>query len=434
MGSNKKIKSLKIDGELCFADVFAGCGGLSLGLATSGWKGVFAIEKSIDAFNTLKSNLVVGRRKKFNWPDWLPQEAISTTDLISNYSKDLDRLKGEVDLLAGGPPCQGFSLAGRRTHSDPRNSLTEDYLCIVEKLQPRFLLIENVRGFTLPFKKHGDEAAKKIPYSARVIDRLENELDYKVYSDLVDLSDYGVPQNRKRFILIAIRKGDPALERLGDLTPFDILKKRRRRFLTIKGLPHDRPVSVKEAIGDLITKDKTLIHCDDSLIKGFKQIQYENDNFSSSFIKLMRKSTTRAPDSLRIPRHSESTIQQFRRIADVCKRGRTIQEQDRALLGIKKHALTPLASNLPSATITTLPDDILHYEEHRILTVRESARIQTFPDWYSFKGKYTTGGKIRKFECPRYTQVGNAVPPLFSEAVGRVLLDLAKNGVNNEDL
>lgn len=408
-----------------FADVFAGCGGLSLGLATSGWRGVFAIEKSSDAFDTLKANLIEGRRKKFDWPGWLPKEAISTGDLLANHSKDLEALQGRIDLLAGGPPCQGFSLAGRRTHSDPRNSLTEDYIRIVQKLKPRFLLIENVRGFTLPFKKHGDEVAKTVPYSVRVIERLEKELDYKVFSDLVDLSNYGVPQNRKRFIIIAIRNGDPALKKLAGKTPFDLLKKRRKHFLGTKGLPHDRAISVKEAIGDLATEGRTLIDCQDSEIKGFKQIKYLEGMYASPFISLMRKKMNKAPDSLRIPRHSESTLNQFRRIAEICPRGRTIHEVHRATLGIKKHALTPLDQDLPSATITTLPDDILHYKEPRILTVRENARIQTFPDWYKFKGKYTTGGKVRKQECPRYSQVGNAVPPLFSEAVGRILRNLA---------
>lgn len=395
-------------------------------MVTSGWKGVFAVEKSGDAFNTLKANLIEGRRKKFEWPDWLPKAAISTSDLLNNHSQGLETLQGRIDLLAGGPPCQGFSLAGRRTHSDPRNSLTEDYIRIVQKLKPRFLLIENVRGFTLPFKKYGDEAAKTIPYSVRVTERLEKELGYQVFSDLVDLSEYGVPQNRKRFILIAIRKGDPALKKLAGQTPFDLLKKRRKRFLGKKGLPHDRAVSVKEAIGDLVTEGQRLVDCSDSEVKGFKQVEYRPGAFTSPFISLMRKKATQAPDSLRIPRHSESTLDQFRKIAEICPRGRTIHEDHRATLGIKKHALTPLDPDLPSATITTLPDDILHYEEHRILTVRENARIQTFPDWYKFKGKYTTGGKVRKQECPRYTQVGNAVPPLFSEAVGHILRDLAK--------
>ena len=76
----------------------------------------------------------------------------------------------------------------------------------------------------------------------------------------------------------------------------------------------------------------------------------------------------------------------------------------------------------PAPTLTTLPDDVIHYSDPRILTVREYARIQSFPDWFRFLGKYTTGGKSRRHECPRYTQVGNAVPPLLGEAIGSVLM------------
>jgi DNA (cytosine-5)-methyltransferase 1 len=83
----------------------------------------------------------------------------------------------------------------------------------------------------------------------------------------------------------------------------------------------------------------------------------------------------------------------------------------------------PLDGAKPSHTLTTLPDDLLHYSEPRILTVRELARLQSFPDWFEFRGKYTTGGKRRRHECPRYTQVGNAVPPLVAQALGNVLME-----------
>src|SRR6185295_18339239 len=91
---------------------------------------------------------------------------------------------------------------------------------------------------------------------------------------------------------------------------------------------------------------------------------------------------------------------------------------------MKKHATVVLDANKPSHTLTTLPDDFLHYSEPRILTVRESARLQAFPDWFEFKGNYTTGGKQRVRECPRYTQVGNAVPPLLAEVIGLVLAEI----------
>ena len=91
---------------------------------------------------------------------------------------------------------------------------------------------------------------------------------------------------------------------------------------------------------------------------------------------------------------------------------------------IKKRTVIPLNAIDKTPTITTLPDDYIHYQEARILTVREYARIQSFPDWYEFQGKYTTGGKLRKQEVPRYTQIGNAIPPLFSEQSGLILKQL----------
>src|SRR5258706_540076 len=95
-----------------------------------------------------------------------------------------------------------------------------------------------------------------------------------------------------------------------------------------------------------------------------------------------------------------------------------LSKLDRERLGLSKHRTFPMAPDKLAPTVTTLPDDVLHYSEPRILTVRESARLQSFPDWFKFRGKYTTGGDRRKKECPRYTQVGNAVPPLLAQAIG----------------
>jgi DNA (cytosine-5)-methyltransferase 1 len=99
---------------------------------------------------------------------------------------------------------------------------------------------------------------------------------------------------------------------------------------------------------------------------------------------------------------------------------------------MKKQAMTVLSSGHPGSTITTLPDDILHYSEPRILTVRENARLQSFPDWFRFLGKYTSGGKARRLDCPRYSQVGNAVPPLFAEAVGDILQQILRGPIGEK--
>lgn len=410
--------------KLTFADVFAGCGGLSLGLINGGWQGIFAIEKHPDAFGTLKTNLISEQQSKFDWPHWLPCEPLDVTSFIAQYEDQLRALKGKLTLLAGGPPCQGFSLAGARTHADPRNTLTEEYINIVRLLEPRFLLIENVQGFTISFQKNGIGEQKYIPYSSLVIEQLE-QLGYKSFTKIIAFSDYGVPQVRKRFILISIKRDDPALLKLNGRTPFDLLEANRESFLLSKGLPVDTPISVKEAIGDLEVQTRELIDSDDSPVKGFKQIEYNVHSYSSPYIKLMRGNSHTSPNSMRLPKHNPKRIKQFQRIMDSCTLGKTISKEDRIRLGIRKRAITPLDEASPSATVTTLPDDIIHYSEPRILTVRENARLQTFPDSYEFTGNYTTGNKRRKEDCPRYTQVGNAVPPLFAEAVGQVFKELA---------
>lgn len=105
-------------------------------------------------------------------------------------------------------------------------------------------------------------------------------------------------------------------------------------------------------------------------------------------------------------------------------RNRRINGPEREQWGIRQRGLTVLDARSVSPTITNMPDDYLHYQEPRIMTVRECARIQSFPDWYEFKSKYTTGGDMRKKEVPRYSQVGNAIPPLFAQQAGLVLKEM----------
>ena len=132
-------------------DIFSGCGGLTLGLHKAGIQGLFAIEKSVDAFETLKFNLI-DRLEHFRWPNWLPQKAHDINKVLDEHQEELKALRGQVDLLAGGPPCQRFSLAGRRRNSDKRNKLVHSYIKMVDAIQPKCLLLENVKGFTIPFK------------------------------------------------------------------------------------------------------------------------------------------------------------------------------------------------------------------------------------------------------------------------------------------
>ena len=135
-----------------FIDLFAGCGGLSLGLLNAGWQGLFAVERSPLAFATLKANLIDRYPSGFDWPDWLPVGSYEISEFNQRYWRRLRDLQGHVDLVAGGPPCQGFSFAGQRRPDDPRNSLFRRFLKAIELVRPRFLLIENVQGINI---EHG---------------------------------------------------------------------------------------------------------------------------------------------------------------------------------------------------------------------------------------------------------------------------------------
>jgi DNA (cytosine-5)-methyltransferase 1 len=131
---------------------------------------------------------------------------------------------------------------------------------------------------------------------------------------------------------------------------------------------------------------------------------------------------------LRLARHSAAIEKRFAEIIETCHaEGRlnvSVGAGIRARYGLKKQALRVLDPDLPSPTITSMPDDLLHYSEARTLTVRENARLQSFPDWFKFEGKYTTGGHRRRHEVPRFTQVANAVPPLAARAIGEALAEI----------
>jgi DNA (cytosine-5)-methyltransferase 1 len=396
--------------KLVFADAFAGCGGLSLGLMQAGLEGRFAIEHDKFAFATLKANLLARDSKfRFTWPRWLPKEPIAVAKLLRDHLDDLELMEGKIDLLVGGPPCQGFSSAGRRKHNDPRNKLFASYLRIVEALKPKAVLIENVRGFTMDFNvSHGVKN-----YSHKLREKLSER--YDVYEELLDLSQFGVPQLRTRYFLLALQPG------LCEGNPFDLLRSALPSFL--RSLRLKAPVTSWAAISDL------------ELSRGGKQPSTETPGFDeikytsplTHFQKLMGAGET-VPGDLRLARHSDDITDRFQEIIELSHaEGRlntSISDEMRARFGLKKRALRVLDPDRPSPTITSLPDDLLHYCEPRALTVRENARLQSFPDWFSFKGKYTTGGHLRRKEVPRFTQVANAVPPLVARAFGEMLIEL----------
>ncbi len=406
-----------------FVDLCAGCGGLSLGLMNAGWKGLFAVEKNGDAFKTLKFNLLGTRPTKFSWPSWLPQTELALEDLTEKYAAKLTALRGQVDLLAGGPPCQGFSTFGRRRAHDPRNQVFRQYLKVVELLQPKMVLMENVRGILCPFKGEDapkDKDGKPLIYAEIIKDALNNE--YDVASAIVQAKDYGVPQTRPRFILVGVRKNSVPASAPDIKGFFAFLEQGRKSFLAKKNLARTHN-TVRHAISDLLKTGGELHDCIEN--PRFKQGAYGKQ--TSKYQRHLHGDMNGAiADSHRFAKHRQTTVDKFAWFQKWCVSGKKIEQEDRGEYANKKHTVYILNADQPAPTVTTLPDDMIHYAEPRILTVREMARLQSFPDWFQFKGKYTTGGDRRTKECPRYTQVGNAVPPLLAEAIGRALLDFKK--------
>ncbi|MBU1046646.1 DNA cytosine methyltransferase [Patescibacteria group bacterium] len=388
--------------KFTYIDIFAGCGGLSLGLYNSKkWRGIFAVEKNKDAFMTLKHNLI-DSKNHFNFPEWLDEKEHDINEILKN--KNLRKYAGKIDLVVGGPPCQGFSLAGRRNEKDARNSLVYSYLKFIKVIQPKILFFENVKGFGVSFK-----GTNKKPMSETVIEELQ-KIGYKdARFEILDFSQFGIPQSRKRIVIIATKNG-----KAQDF--FSILKKQSQKILKKKGL--NSYITLGEAISDLY-KGNSCIKSPDSV--GFTTVEYKP--IKSKYQKLMRQNIDHnIPDSHRFANHTTKTLKKFSQIINEKLSSKKIQQK----FCTKKTSTRLLDQNKPSPTITTLPDDYVHYKESRILTVREYARIQSFPDDFEFKGKYTTGGKLRKKEVPRYTQIGNAIPPLFGEQVGVILAQLLK--------
>lgn len=403
-----------------YIDLFAGCGGLSLGLHNAGWKGLFAIEKNPDAFSTLKHNLI-DNKKHFDWPSWLPVLPLEIDKVLEDYKEQLINLKGTVDLVAGGPPCQGFSTAGRRKEGDVRNGLVRSYLKFIMYTRPKVIFFENVKGFTLEFKKNRaslkrEQMAKGMAYSEYVL-RVLRFFGYDVEGRMIDFSKYGVPQKRTRFILVGINKQVAINHKLDASLFFKLIAKKKKAFLSRKGLPQSPTLG--NAISDLL-KSNGVSDTPDRV--GFHSGIYSVAP-KSKYQKHLRYGidVDRLPDSHSFANHKPEIVQRFKYFLKHQTANKNISAEIRARLKISKHTIIPLAKEGKAPTITTLPDDYIHYSEPRILTVREYARIQSFPDWFLFQGKYTSGGKNRTKEVPRYSQIGNAIPPLFGEQSGLVL-------------
>lgn len=405
-----------------FIDLFSGCGGTSLGFMQAGWQGLFGIEKEGMAFDTLSYNLIKERTCKvgFKWPSWLPVAPISLHSIMNKYKTNLHELRGKIDLVSGSPPCQGFSMAGRRNRNDWRNHLWKEYVNFIKIVQPRLIFMESVKGFSHRYT--GKNGRKLKPFSNSLIERLE--ADYQIDHIIVPCQLFGLPQKRDRFFMIGVRRTHVICGMPKKWAHFG--SEAVKIFRSQKGLSNSKDITTGDALGDLETKGCKLIPCADAPRR--MQIAYRPPKVLGPYLQLLRKNDE-VPNSMRLAKHGDSVTMQFKAILDNGQPGETAARKVSSALGNKKRTRILLDKNMPSCTIMTLPDDVIHYSEPRILTVRECARLQSFPDAFSFRGQYTTGSVCRRHECPRYTQVGNAVPPLVAEFWGdhlAMILDTVK--------
>ena len=419
---------------LMFADLFAGCGGLSLGLSLAGLNGVFAVERDKMAFSTLSANLIEGRNvpvPQFAWPDWLEEKAWGIDEILERHPLELSKLKGKVHVLAGGPPCQGFSFAGKRLESDPRNKLFEKYVEMVKAIQPAALVLENVPGMKVAhqaksWKDYGFPS-KPQSYYDKLVESLDS-VGYQVLGRILDSSLFGVPQKRPRLIVIGVRKDLARHLHGGASRAFELLEDARIKQLEELGLPE--MVSAWDAISDLEIEHTGTRPCTDTSSRtGFLELDYAGPR--THYQTLMHQGGDGSMDSVRLAKHKPEIRERFMKIIQdpECAKGVVMNLAQREKYGLKKHRICLMRAGIPAPTITTLPDDVLHYSEPRILTVRESARLQSFPDWFQFRGKFTTGGSQRTKECPRYTQVGNAVPPYLARAIGLAIKSILEEAM-----
>lgn len=444
-----------------YVDLFAGCGGLSLGFEAAGFELLFALEKSEMACETFYHNFIKPIRSKAEWTNYqklaLAQQldAGVVVDELSSLLKDkklLARIAAEdVDVVVGGPPCQGFSLAGRRNPNDARNRLAWEYLDFVEATNPKIVVIENVVGMNRDFKKEGVES----PFKALKLALSITGKGYEVQAVQVNAMHYGVPEHRPRLMLIGCRK-DVAKVRGITVTDFwdsrfvDEAIEPTPQLAPAPTTSREQAVTVRQALADILggtTKETN------DYLKRIKDSKFWKLRNTSADLKnnYHRKHTEKSIERFRLYQFLSSvgiktkllniasiedtkaaTLEIKRYLTDlvypaVSPDGTILAKSEDDLiaqifkLSTKKHSQRVVALDKPSPTVVTLPDDYVHPIEPRIFTVRELARLQSFPDSFEFKSKETTGSVRRKTEVPQYTQVGNAVAPFLAYTLAQTV-------------
>ncbi len=406
-----------------------------MGLEKAGFRPVFVNELNHDAMATYLANrerteprLLQPEFHNHDVKELVKRGALSGLSKSIAAAFGVDPRAGELDLVVGGPPCQGFSGIGhRRSYSIdkeqlPSNMLYEDMVFVINKLRPKMFLFENVKGL---LSARWTQDGEKSEIWRDVRGTFEEQLtDYQIDWSLVHAKEYGVPQNRPRVLMVGIRKEiarnlrlDP-MARAGGLLPE----------------PTSKAPNLIDVLGDLV---------DPAFKRGGLSAtdEYPEDAQSpvQRYFRLDPSSEEVRKKGAPLTEHAYShhALRIVEKFEYMIAHGGQIPPH----LQTKKFAQRLLPKTWgktgPTITATSLPDDYVHFDQPRSLTVREWARLQTFPDWYTFKGKRTTGGlrragnpRARNFdrELPKYTQIGNAVPVLLAKAVGEHFARLLKMG------
>lgn len=362
-----------------FVDLFAGCGGLSLGLQQAGFTPWFVNEIVEQFCNTYKFNHDLSDEHYY----------VGDIAKLNLHLEDYKEIFSDITLVCGGPPCQGFSMANRqRILDDPRNSLYKQYLIFLKKVRPKFFVMENVKGMM--------NNIEEIKQNFREYLGEEYQFDYA----LLKAQDYGVPQNRERFIMIGNRVGVSP-----HLIFEEIFKHKRKPFVlkdALEGLPHLIAKKEKGSKGIECAEsgftecDFTYIHNDFyKFINGDREItklyNHKNRYNNERDIEIYR----RLPQGANSLHESIADIMPYKRRNDIFKDKYFKLDETQICKTITSHM--KFDCNM-----------YIHPWDARGLSPREAARIQTFPDDYVITGSQNMW----------YAQVGNAVPVKLAKAIG----------------
>jgi len=413
--------------KFTFFDLFAGCGGLSLGLERAGFTPLLVNELNPDAMSTYLLN----RRDEYPWlcdnNVSNVKELVLDDKLLKRFrnsiknSFNIDIFNGELDLICGGPPCQGFSGIGiRRSYSVekrqlPSNYLYQDMAFLINRIRPKIFLFENVRGL---LSARWTNDGEKGEIFRDVLKTFRDIGAYHIRYKLVHAKDYGVPQNRPRILIVGLRK---------DIFPEPTVNSDDAVLAGFLPKPTGGYPTIEELLGDLV---------DSSYVRGSTTETYPRapQNDIQKRLRTRRDGSVFAAgdavSEMEYSNHSDYIVEKF---TEMIRNGGEIPERFKTKKFAQKVLPRVWGKDGPTITACSAPDDYVHFCQPRSLTVREWARLQTFPDWYVFAGKRTTGGLRRAGnpregifdrELPKYTQIGNAVPVELAYNIGRNFVKL----------